>query len=352
MLSVARRSSYWAPRGRWIGALRLFAIVMFVLATPARAERIEPPLELLHDPVNMLIVGTASETNASASRVVFEYKSLLSGNPKFLIQNEIDVLVPNDVIARIVIGKQYIVGYGLFAEDPRRPGRLIGRHQGATMIVSPGLDPALFADTPEVRRILDLGKSERATESHDAVKLLITALQSDDAQLKNLAANELALEPALREKIRAQDRTAIEAFVRDPAAPPLARAPLLEAAAQHADAFGPSWALDTSRDLLSTTSIDVADRSEDLVMLIRVAFSLLGQSPANRVPELALARWTRSDSTALIEPALRLLHQQYPDSERGVVEDALNDAATPVQAKEFLRGYLRRMDSYRAKQGS
>jgi hypothetical protein len=345
MLPVARRMAELTRHIRLVVVLRISAIAMVAISVHVRAERIEPPLELLHDPVNMLIAGTASEINTSASRVVFEYKDLLSGNPKFLIQKEIDVLVPNDVIARIVVGKKYIVGYALFAEDPHRPGRLMGRHQGATMLVSPGLDPALFADTPEVRKILDLGKSERATESRNALNLVGAALKADDPQLENLAANELALEPALREKTRDRDRTEIEAFVKNSAASPLARAPLLEAAAQHPDVFGREWALDTSRDLISTTPIDVSnDQSEDLVVLVRVAFSLLGQSTANKVPEAALTRWLRSDNTVLIEPALRLVHQQYPDVERSVVQNALDDAATPAKGKEFLRGYLRRMD--------
>jgi len=330
--------------GRPIVRYLIFVAGVLVVAMPLRAERIEPPLELLHDPVNLLVVGKAVEINTTASRIVFECKTILAGNRSYVTQDLIDTRVPAEALARVVVGDNYIFGYSLFSEDPRRPGKLIGKRQGATMLVSPGVEPALFADTPEVRKLLDAGRSEHSRESRGTLKLLVATLKSKDPALQNLAANQLALEPDLQARFKPEDCGAIEAFVRDPNTPALARTPLLEAAAQHPEAFGQDWALDTTKSLLSTTPVDgFSDRTSDLETLLRVAFSLSGQS-SRGLPEASLVRWVRSNSVVLAEPALRLLHQWYPQAERQAVEGALQDSATPQQTKDFLRGYLQRMN--------
>jgi hypothetical protein len=329
---------------RGIARALLLAASFVICTAPLHAERIEPPLELLHDPVNLLIAGKAVEINAPAGRIVFECKTLLSGNRKYVTQDLIDTRVPTELLDRVVVGNDYIVGYGLFSEDPRRPGKLMGMRQGATMLVSPGLEPALFDDTPEVRKLLEAGRNEHSRESRSTLNLLVATLKSKNASLQNLAANQLAYEPELRAKLTAGDRRAIETFVRDPDSPPIARTPLLEAGAQHADAFGEGWALDTSQSLLSTTPIDgFNDKTSDVETLLRVAFSLSAQS-TRRLPEASLVRWVRSDSVVLAEPALRLLHQWYPQAERQAVEGAVQDSSTPDQTRIFLRSYLQRMN--------
>jgi hypothetical protein len=322
----------------------VLAVGVLGMALPAWAERIEPPLELLRDPVNLLIAGKAVEINAAAGRIVFECKTILAGNRNYVTQDLIDTRVPTEILDKVVVGNDYIFGYSLFIEDPRRPGKLIGKREGATMLVSPGVEPALFADTPEVRKLLEAGRNEHSRESRSMLNLLVATLKSKNSGLQNLAANQLALAPELRAKLRSDDRRAIEAFVRDPDAPALARTPLLEAAAQHPDAYGEGWALDTSQSLLSTTPVDgFNDKTSDLETLLRVAFSLSGQSPG-RLPEASLVRWVRSSSVVLAEPALRLLHQWYPQAERQTVEGAVQDSGTPSQTRIFLRGYLQRMN--------
>ncbi len=329
----------------WIARALLLAASSVICTAALHAERIEPPLELLHDQANLLIAGKAVEINASAGRIVFECKTILSGNRKYVTQDLIDTRVPAETLDRVVVGNDYIVGYGLFSEDPRRPGKLIGMRQGATMLVSPGVEPALFDDTAEVRKVLNAGKNEQSRASRSTLTLLVATLKSKNPGLQNLAAHQLALEPELRAKLTAADRRAIEMFVRDPDSPALARTPLLEAAAQHADAFGEGWALDTSESLLSTTAVDgFSDKTSDLETLLRAAISLSGQSP-RKLPEASLVRWVRSNSVVLAEPALRLLHQWYPQAEHRAVEEAVQDAGTPGQTRDFLRGYLQRMNT-------
>jgi len=325
-------------------ARRSLMAVLVAMAPIAFAERIEPPLEMLHDSANLLMAGTATEINVAASRVVFERKALLSGNSVFVTQDDIEVLVPPNALEKVVIGKDYVFGYTLFHEDPRHPGRLIGKRQGATLLVAPGLEPALFADTPALRHLIEMGVDEKAHESRALLALLLPALAGSDQIMQNLAANELAMNAKLRNQLGGREREAITQFVRNSAASTLGRTALLEAAALHPASFGAGWAMDTAAQLLATApTAGFTDQTSDRETLMRTALLLFDQTATVTLPAATLQRWLRSDSQALVEPALRLVVRQGPADARKAIEQAAVDRATPQQTRIFLRGYLRRM---------
>ncbi|MEO8460341.1 MAG: hypothetical protein ABI451_07420 [Dokdonella sp.] len=320
-----------------------------MLLAPLHAEQIEPPLEFLYQPTNLLIVGTVKEINASFSRIVFQRTETLAGNPKLITQDDIDVLASQDVLRQVRVGKSYIVGYTVFASDPRNPERMIANRKGARMLNAPGLEPALFEDRPDVRKVLNLGKSEHGRESRSSLKLLLGLLGKPDPQLQNLAAVQIVFEHGLQKKIRAPDRRAIEAFVRDAKPPPSARGFLLVAAMQQPDVFGSEWWLDVAQNLVSTSPLGgYQNESKGLDGLVLQAFDVLNFSSA-RVPSESLSRWLRSENLNIAESALSMLRKQGLEQERAAIQTALDDLGLTPETGAFLRDHLRRLDLAKAK---
>lgn len=319
------------------------------LLAPLHAEQIEPPLEFLYKPSNLLIVGTVKEINTASSRIVFQRKETLAGNPKLITQDDIDVLVSQEALKQVREGENYIVGYTVFTSDPRNPERLVANRKGARMLVAPGLEPALFEDRPDVRKVLSLGKSEHGRESRSSLKLLLGMLKDSDPQLQNLAALQIVFEDELQEKIKPADRPAIEAFVRDTKAPPSARGFLLVAAMRHPDLYGTDWWLDAAQNLVSTTPLGgYAMESKGLDSLVLRAFDVLDISSAE-VPPKSLTRWLKSENLNIAESALSVLRKQEPELERATIQTALDDPGLKPETGVFLRDHLRRLDLAKAK---
>src|SRR5262249_52957598 len=146
---------------------------------------------------------------------------------------------------------------------------------GAAVLVEPGLEPAaVFEDRALVRRLLrgesdehdgdryHDGDRDAAAEhgaeasQHDVAErfdALLDALRDKDRALQNLAANEMALAPSLREHFGPREREAMRRFARDPHSSELGRMALLESAARDPKRYGENWALDTAAQLLSAT---------------------------------------------------------------------------------------------------
>src|SRR5262249_17712700 len=162
--------------------------MLALVALPAHAQTIDSPLETIYAPDSMLVAGKLADINP-AGRIVIERKEVLAGKDKPPAQ--IDIRVPNAVLNDVKIGDVYIVAYSMFVRDPRKAvGQMVSR-DGARVLNSPGLEPALFRDTQATRAILKAGRSEHGRESRKLLDLLLAALPGPDRALQNLAAGEL-----------------------------------------------------------------------------------------------------------------------------------------------------------------
>jgi hypothetical protein len=316
------------------------AALLLACALPARAERLESPLELMYAPDNMLVAGKLIEINP-VGRIVIERKDVLSGKTR--PPEKIDARVPNEVMGELKTGERYVIAYSLFRRDPRQPTRLSANPDGAVVLVSPGIEPALFRDTPTIRAILKAGSTEHGRESRRLLDLLLAALNGDDAQLQNLAAGELAYEPDLGEKLRDADRAAIEKTVRNVKTPIRVRAVLLEGAARQPKTLG-EWWKSAALDIVTTTPVDgYADKASDPVFLILTAFDVLDRY-AVKVPPDALKRWVWNPNPPVVERVCVMLRREAPDQERSTIQLALADPKLPATTRKFLNDHLRRLD--------
>jgi hypothetical protein len=318
-----------------------FLVAALVLVLPsARAERVEPPLELLYAPANVLVAGPVVET-APSGRLVLRRKDVLSARER--PPELIDVRVPKAALETLKPGDRVIVGYTLLRPDPRNPSRAMLNPAGAIILSSIGLEPALFRDTPQARALLAAGSSEHGRESRRLFDLLLKALAGSDTALRTLAAGEFAQDLELGERLReGHGRDVIEKVARDPQAPPGVRTTLLVAAHTRPADFGPWWADVASGIVTTTPTGGYAHPASDPEGLVLTALELLdGQA---KVPPEALQRWLRSPSPPIAERASLMLRRQSPALERSSIQQALADPTLPANTRRFLNDHLRRLD--------
>ncbi|HJT99339.1 MAG TPA: hypothetical protein VJ696_13560 [Rhodanobacteraceae bacterium] len=321
--------------------LRAVPILVLVIATAAHAERVEPPLELLYAENNNLVAGSLIEINPTG-RLVFERKDVLSGKVK--PPEHIDVRVPKSALGTVKVGERYIFGFSMLGADPRHPMRLAANPDGAQMLVSTGLDPALFRDTAETRAILKLGRSEHGRESGRLFDLLMKVLQGPDPALQRLAAGEIVLEREIGERLREDDSAkTIETVARNVKTAPDIRVTLLVAAAARPKDLG-DWWQSLATDVVTNTPLDgYSDTAGDPTDLVLTALELLDQHAVKLAPD-ALKRWVKSPHPPLVERASVMLRRQSPALERSAIQEALADPKLPEPTRKFLSDHLRRLD--------
>ena len=324
---------------------RIAAAVAILLgafaSTPACAERVEPPLELLYAPDNMLVAGSLIEINP-AGRLVFQRKELLGGKTR--PPEQIDIRVPASTLKAVRIGTRYLFAYSLLHPDPRRPTRLTINPDGGVLLTSIGLDPALFRDSREVRAILNAGRDERGRASQHLFDLLLKALAGPDAALQNLAAGQIALDPEIGERLREDGgRAIVEKSVRNPHTPPNVRVTLLVAAATNPRDFG-AWWQPAAVEIVTTTPVGgYSAQASDPTDLVLTALELLDQHAAKLPPD-TLKRWVWNANPSLVEKASLMLRQVSPAQERSTIQQALADPKLPENTRKFLDDHLRRLD--------
>ncbi|HEY0231508.1 MAG TPA: hypothetical protein VGC55_09665 [Dokdonella sp.] len=307
----------------------------------SRAERVEPPLELLYAPGNMLVAGPILEINPSG-RIVFQRKDVLGGKER--PPEQIDVRVPMSSLRTVQVGERYIFGYTNLRTDPRNPTRAMLDPNGAVVLTSIGLDPALFRDTPEARAILKAARSERGRESRSLFDQLLKALNGADPALQTLAAGEFAQEPEFGERLREDGGQAvIEKAIRNAALAPGVRTTLLVAAATRPRDFGERWP-DAAIDIVTNTPVGgYSTATADPYDLVLTALALLDKQATKLSPD-ALQRWVWSPSPPLVERASVMLRRQSPALERSTIQQALADPKLPANTRTFLNDHLRRLD--------
>lgn len=302
------------------------------------APRTAPPIDLLHAQDNWLVAGRLAET--VPGRLVFERTEVLAGKGE--TPDRIDVRAP--VLPQPpAMGSDYIFAYTVVHRDKRLPGKKGGNVEGATLLSSTGLEPALFADTPALREILRVGHTVAGRQSRAMLDLLLAALAGEDAALRDLAAAQIAMDPRIARHLERSDRVVLERSVRDGKLAPDTRSTLLLAAATRPAALG-GWWKEVATDVVTNTPTGGYSRETPVpVGIVLAAFEVLEQHAVKLAPE-SISRWLRSPERLLVERAGSMLRRESPALERTATEQALADPATPEATRRYLDDHLRRLD--------
>ena len=331
-------------RAQLLSSLAL--LLLGAIAGAALAKPIKPPLELLYASPNLLVAGTLVEINPTG-RLVFERGEVLNGAPQ--PPPQIDVRVSESVLADVVLGQRYIFAFANLHTDRNTVDRRLAANRlGASLLSSTGIEPALFRDSADVRAILEAGRTRKGRDSRSFMTRLLSALEGDDAQLRLLAAGEIALDADIRDRLGRAGQSAAARVARDAKAAPAVRSLLLQSAVQWPDQLGDWWKA-SALDLVTTTPVGgYPDRASDPASLVLVALELLDQHNV-KVPASALKRWLHSPAPLLAEHAGSMLRRESPALERSAIREALADPRLPAQTRLFLNDHLRRLERQDAK---
>lgn len=330
---------------RWVLACVL--AVVFGMVPPLSAAPIHPPLHVLFDPLNSVISGTLLER--SGDRLVFGVEERLHGSDE-IAGDRIEIAAPAWVSDALTVGDRYLVGYTPFVRDPQRVRVMIVSPRGPRLLVSPGLEPALYPDNSVYRDVLAYGRDGRIGEREDALATVFGWLRGDEPALQTLAAAQLTLDAKLAARLDQAGVRAIKDAFADIDLTWSARHWLYELARRHPDRFGKRWLRRAGIGVLETaplTGYEAPVNAGDLVANAFLQADLGGWT----VPEAALARWLRGDSPAMAERALLQMRRQDPALEAGQIERALarpDELAPPVRA--FLEGHRQRLERMRERQ--
>jgi hypothetical protein len=300
----------------------------------------EPPLELMFAKQNMLVAGKLLAIDPSG-RMVFSFEELLSGQSP--PPRQIDVIVPRQALEQAKIGKSYVFAYSLYKQIPERPEQLRPNPRGAVMLFALGIEPALFDDSRQLRSLLNASQAKGESAERRLWKDLMKALIGKNQTLQNLAANQIAMDPELRELAGKRERKAFKRVVLDQNALPSARMALLVGSHRNPEEFGDWWP-DAARQILETTPVGgYASGTGDPGALVLSAFSLL-EGTGVELPKATVSRWVESEIALASERALLALRRSDPASEREAIRDALANQELPEQTRRFLDDHLRRLN--------
>lgn len=317
--------------------LTLFSL--FLAHAAAFAAPVEPPLDLMLSNQARLVTGKVAEINP-AGRVVFQREHVFGDASD--VPEMIDVRVSPSVLESVALGERYVFAYSMTHRDKRAPAGVALNRDGAILISSSGIEPALFADTSALRKILKVAASEEGREGRRLLDLLLKALQGD-GDVRALAAGQIALDPGISRKLNARDRGIVERIARDPAAPPATRSLLLLAATERPTELG-DWGIAAAEEILATTSLDgYPHGSMDPTSLVLLAFDVFDIRDVLASRD-SLARWLRSPNRLLVERSNAALGRGFPTRQRSAIEEALADKSLSSETRKYLDDQLRRLD--------
>ncbi|MEO8669959.1 MAG: hypothetical protein ABI411_01515 [Tahibacter sp.] len=316
----------------------LLLAALCAAAVSTRAEKLEPPSEVLHSPL-VNVTATEFVEVAAFGHVVFRRIKTLSGRDDAL--ELIDLIVPEELVHVLKPGSRQLIAWSAIGSDPLVPEGMRRDPAGARLVVTTGLEPALFADTRENRALVRWDLGESAWQQRRQLPRLLKLLDTPEAAVQTFAIAEIALRPSVVAALDDAARDRLRAFAIEPRAPENARALLLELVAQRAVELGEKGWSEVAEHILSQTPV-TASTAPGHESLVRQAFAV-AESRAATLSGESVERWLRSDSTALAETALLTLRRTAPEREPLALEAALSRSDLPAPTRSFLLDHQRRL---------
>jgi hypothetical protein len=211
------------------------------------------------------------------------------------------------------------------------------------LLSSPGLEPALYPDTPVYRGVLARYASGRVGDADDSMTGLLDLLDRDERPLRLLSAVQFALDPTLQQRLDRRAVRRLKAAVTDGTMAWSARFWLFDLARRMPDRFGSRWLRSTGQHILATAPLAGYGDPDNAGDLVGAAF-LQADLEGWEIDEDVLERWLSSDSLALAERALVQMRRQDPALETASLQRALARADLPDAARAFLQAHQRRLD--------
>jgi hypothetical protein len=329
------------PRSSAIPWILLLAGVLLSGAGLVRAAEIPPPSLVLQHPRNQVVVAAFVE-RLRDGRYRFTKLEDLRGPDE--APTDLLIRAPDWLQAHVGAGVHYVLGYSSYIGNPRFPKDFIIDSDGPRMLMSAGLEPALFRDDAALRSALLHPIDAKTLNSTGYLAQVVAGLGNTDQQLQSFYAAEITQNAALAARKDAALVAAIKRLVRNPDGHPSARADLLRLVARHKTIYGEQFLADAIRDILHNAPLNgYQDAQPHIGLVLRAALDI-AESESLSLPLPDLIRLVRSDSAALAEPALLAIRRADPALEQNVLRDTLGLSLLSAGTREFLKDHQRRLD--------
>jgi hypothetical protein len=308
------------------------------LAIPAAqaARTLGPPSKLLGADRNFVTVAVAVEEVAPGRFLFKKREDLVGAAPA-----EFEVRLVGVPAGEVKAGAQVVIGHSSYLRHARFPALKRDDPEGEKVIDLPGVGPALFEDSPQVRVLVVAPRMGSRT----VLDAILRQLARPDRQARRLAVFELYFRPELRPVFTLPDAEMVQTALADPALEPLSRDFLLRAAARLPDPVRGHWVPVAARAALADPPAGPAGADLDLGSPVpALASTALGilQRSGGPGDTLLAARFLSSNSTGVVQAALDALSRLAPQEAIPRAEDALMHAGLTPEVRTLLEGFVQR----------
>lgn len=314
----------------------LFVFEIVAGSAAARAARsLGPPSKLLAADRNFVAVVTAAK-EVAPNRFRFDKREDLVGVAPAQVEVRLTGVEPGEVRP----GAVYVLGFSSYLRYARFPAQKGDDPEGPKVIDLPGVGPALFEDSPAVRRLVRAPQLS-AAEVRDAA---LAQLARPDRRSRRLAAFELFFRPPVRAAFTAQHADQLAVVLNGaPLEPlePLTHDFLLRAAALLPAPLQGSWVTSAARRAAAAQESPQLDLSSPVPALLNTALRLLADS--RRPDDAALAaHFLAANNAAVSEAALKAVEKLAPGTALDHVERALQQPGLADDTRRLLERFRTR----------
>jgi len=294
------------------------------------AGAVPRPSDSLRDSLTESFEGTL--VSIDGSDLVFEPVSTTGSAAQIALG------APDFAIDLVSPGTEYIVAYTRWMRSPQNPKAKQLIPSGPSVIVNPGLHPAIFLANDDNRDYVNLITTGDRDSANYAERLRV-GLDHAEPQIVALCAAEWILDDALRARMPDSVRQRIAEIAADPDHASSLRAFLLASATQLTPELGTQWWQSLATELLQKSSISVAPGfGQDT--LIKEAFNAASRFA---VPYSTYARWAASNNSGFAETALMAIRRHAPEREEEALEAALGQSLLAQKTRSLLVDHRRRL---------
>lgn len=312
-----------------------------VASRPLWAPPLPPPGKVLQGPRTQVVAGTFLGRLADGR---YRFGAVANVRGPDTPPEELLVRGPDWLAAWLSKGESYLFAYSAYVRNPRFRKEVLVDTDGPQLVDSPGLEPALFLDAPELKGLLLHAFDPDTLHSERFLADVIAGLRSADTQLQNFYAVELSLLSELAERKDPALLQAVKSLLDNPDGHASARAALLRLVAAHEALYSRAYLADAVQRVLAQAPLsgyqDAQPRSGELVAMA------LQLAAAHKLPVsmATLERLVGCDSAPLVEGALLAIRALDPARERSAAVNAMKRTQLPATSREFLLDHLRRLD--------
>ena len=320
----------------------IVAFASLALATLTLAAPLLPPSLSIRLPQNAVAVVTALEV-IDTEHVRFRRDQVLQEDraleqTKEAPPEEIRVKVGEDVVARVEVGKQYVLGYTSL--DPVASDRhtYSPSPEGSRIVALPAVGPALFEASPAMRKLATPRPTDSELAPRDRLDLIVAQLELPEPEGRLFVLAELVLWVELRPEITDEDLALVRRLLEEGQLETRAREYVLRAFMPIREQVGEEWLATECRRVLAENDSQL-DLLSPNPSLVNMALNSLREMGTVEDGEAAL-EFLQSNNESVSLAAFRAAATLAPDHTEEVMSKIVFHEDLPLDTERAAVRFL------------